>query len=390
MSDVHRGAARPVPAGHGGTIPLGAIRGIPVRADVSLLGIAVLLTWLLAENVLPDTASAAARWAAAAVAAAAFLGCVLAHEMSHSIVAVRNGIRVDSVTLWMLGGIARIRDEPAEPSVQVRMAGAGPAASAALGAGFLAIGVLLRAAGAPDVVESAATWLGSVNLVLAVFNLVPAAPLDGGRLLAGYLWKRRGDRLSAAVSAARAGEAFAYVLFFLGLVMLLSGFLLQGIWFGFLGWFLLGAARAEEATYTVQADLAGVRVGTAMTPDPIVVRDDVSVDDLLHDYMLRSPASSFPLVDEAGGVTGLATLRRIREVRPADRERLRARDVAWPIDALPRVAVDDLLLDAIRANGEQGDGRILVFEGDRLCGIVSPSDVTRVARRAELTKRGPR
>jgi CBS domain-containing protein len=192
------------------------------------------------------------------------------------------------------------------------------------------------------------------------------------------------------VSAARAGEAFAYVLFFLGLVMLLSGFLLQGIWFGFLGWFLLGAARAEEATYTVQADLAGVRVGTAMTPDPIVVRDDVSVDDLLHDYMLRSPASSFPLVDEAGGVTGLATLRRIREVRPADRERLRARDVAWPIDALPRVAVDDLLLDAIRANGEQGDGRILVFEGDRLCGIVSPSDVTRVARRAELTKRGPR
>ena len=372
---------------HAGTISLGSISGIPVRADWSVLVIAWLIAWTLAVGVLPDLAentSPVASWGVALVAAAVFLASLLAHEMSHSLVARRHGIRVESVTLWMLGGIARIQDEPRDARTQLLVAAAGPAASAAFGVAFLGLALVSSVLALPKVVVIAAAWLGSMNLLLGVFNLVPAAPLDGGRILQAVLWARRGDRLSASVSAARAGVVFAFVLIGLGLLEIAFGIVVGGVWFIFLGWFLLHAARSEEYMYRMRADLAGLHVADAMTSDPVVAPEGVFVEDLLTDYVLRHPASSFPLVDDRGGVTGLVTLRRVRHVPVHDRARVRALDIAWPLDELPRVSPGDLLLDALSSAGERGDGRLLVFEGGRLVGIVSPSDVSRLASRVEL------
>jgi Zn-dependent protease/CBS domain-containing protein len=351
--------------------------------------IAWLLTWSLAVTVFPelvDEVSPVAAWVAGVVTSAAFLASLVAHEVSHSVVAQRAGITVESITLWMLGGIARIDEEPQDANTELRIALAGPATSAALGVVFLFAASSARSFGAPALVQAALAWLGSVNLVLAVFNLVPAAPLDGGRILKAFLWRRHGDRLGAGISAARAGVTFAYVLVALGLVQVALGAFVGGIWFAFLGLFVMHAARAEEHAYRLRADLTGVRVGDVMTPRPVVAPAGVTVQDLLDDYVLQSPASSFPLVDDDGGVVGLCTLHRIRSVPAAARRRLRATDACWRLDDVPIAAPDDALVDALLTDRPGGDGRVLVFDDDRLVGIVSPSDVSRAARHGELVR----
>jgi len=343
-----------------------------------------LLMWGLATAALPELApgyGAAAYWATGAVVAAAFLVSLLAHEMSHSLVARRDGIEVESITLWVLGGVAALRGEASGPRSELRIAAAGPAASAAVGLGALGVAAVLRALGAPDLAVAATGWLGTINLVLAVFNLAPAAPLDGGRILRALLWRHHGDRVRAAVSAARAGRVFGYVLIGLGLLEFAAGGGIGGLWLIFLGWFVLSAARAEETSTLVVAGLAGVTAAEVMTPDPIVVDACRSVDEVVHDSVLRHHCSSFPVVDH-GRVVGLLTLRRIRAVPAHDRASTSAGAAAWPLAEVPRARPDEPLLgllDRVGASGP-GDGRVLVFDGDRLVGIVSPTDVQRAVQ----------
>ncbi len=361
------------------SIHLGRVRGIPIGMHWSVLVIAGLLAWGLADGILRDAAPgypAATYWIVAVVTAVCFFSALLAHELSHSLVANRHGVVVDGITLWLFGGVSRLRTEAHEPAVELRIAVAGPLVSLAIAAiaGVIALG--LDAAGGPALGVAAFGWLAFINAVLAVFNLAPAAPLDGGRILHAVVWRHSGDHDHATQVATDAGVTFGYLLVALGVLMLAAAGNIGGVWFAVLGWFLVNAAKAESTHVMLEAALAKVRVRDVMTADPIVVPDDTTVGELIDDWFLRHHCSAFPVVDRAGDVSGLVTLRRLRSLRAYERGQL-AIDVARPIAEVPKAAPDESLLAVLERLAPHEDGRVLVFEAGRLVGIISPTDVNR-------------
>jgi Zn-dependent protease len=308
--------------------------------------------------------------------ALAFLGGLLAHEMAHSVVARRRGVNVRDITLWLLGGISTIERVPDSAPDELAIALAGPGTSIALGLGLLATGTVASLIGIPELIVAAVVWLGAINLLLAVFNLVPAAPLDGGRVLLALLWRRSGDRLRATRSAARAGERFAWVLFAFGVVEIFLGAGVGGIWAVLLGWYLLDAARNEDARALVEQRLEGVRIGDLMSREPITAPDSITVDELLDQYVIAHHCASFPLTHD-GRVTGLVTLARYRALDPRRRADIKVGEIAWPLADVTTAQPDEMAFDVLRRQ-TGGDGRVLVFDNGALVGIVSPSDFARV------------
>jgi Zn-dependent protease/CBS domain-containing protein len=365
---------------------VGSIDGIVIRIDWSILVIFWLLMWSLAVSGLPELASgysAAEYWFAAVVTTMAFFASLLAHELSHCVVARRQGLQVRDVTLWLLGGVSTIEQESQTPAGDLRIAIAGPVMSLAIGVIALVVAATFLATDLPALLVAGVAWLGSVNLLLALFNLVPAAPLDGGRVLRAVRWRQTGDRMRGALDAVRAGRIFAVVLMTLGFTELLFGADISGIWFLLLGWFLLGASRAEEMQIQLTRSLASTRVGDLMTPNPITVRGDMMADDALDRYMLTHHCSTFPVVDVAGRMTGLLTLGRLRSIPSARRSTTPVSAIAWPAEDLTIAAPDDLVLDVLRRAAVGGGGRILVCDEGALVGIVSPSDITRALELAD-------
>ncbi|WP_426514745.1 site-2 protease family protein [Dactylosporangium sp. McL0621] len=371
---------------------IGRVAGVEVGVNWSVLIIFVLIAWLLAAGRLPAGYPGRPGWAylvAGLSAAIVFFAGLLAHEVSHAVLARRNGVEVDGITLWVFGGMARLRGEASSPGVEARIAGVGPLVSLLIGFGFVAVAAALAASGQHGLVLGTVRWLAGINLLLAVFNLLPAAPLDGGRLLRAGLWKWRGDRTWAAVAAARAGRAFGVLLIVFGLAQLLSGGLLGGLWLMLIGWFIVSAAVAEERQAAVGSALAGLRVIDVMTPQPATVPADLTVADFVDNYLWRARHSSFPLVDGAHPA-GLITLGRIKQVPPQQRASTRLRDVACSLDEVVVAFPDESIMELVPRLSENKDGRALVVSDDDLVGIVSPSDVSRAVQQASLRQRFPR
>jgi len=371
---------------------LGRVAGIPIGVNWSVIVIVALFAWSLATVTLPDLAPGyadAAYWAVSVTLAVVFFACLLAHELAHSVVATHHGVGVDSITLWLLGGVSKLRGEAGDPSSELRIAAAGPGTSLGLGAAFGALGGLLALAGAPALAVAALGWLAVINVVLALFNLVPAAPLDGGRLLHALVWRKTGDHAAATAAATRAGRWFGGGLVAFGVLLALGG-VITGLWFVLLGWFLITAARAEATHELLHGAFARMHARDVMTSSPIVVPAGTTVADLVDEWFLRYRCSAFPVVADDGRVTGLVTLRR---VRTTDRRRwptLRTDEIADDLSSVATVGPDDLLttlLDSAAA-ARGGDGRALVFEHGELVGIVSPTDLQRAIEVVGL--HGPR
>jgi Zn-dependent protease len=226
------------------SISLGRVFGVPVGLHWSLLFVGALLAVGLTERFVASGTPISGAALVALGATAVFFGSVLAHELAHSVVAVRHGTPVEGITLWLLGGVARLGGTARSAAAELRIALAGPASSLALAALFGTAAYALAELGvAPGPVGSALAWLATINAVLAVFNLLPGAPLDGGRVLAAALWHRHGDRLRAEITAARVGGALGWGMVGFGVLQVLAG---AGFWFILLGWYLSAAARAEE------------------------------------------------------------------------------------------------------------------------------------------------
>jgi len=375
------------------SVRLGRVAGITIGANWSLFVIAGLLTWILADTTLPAAVphyGVGAYWLTAAVLAVLFFAGLLAHELAHSLVARRRGVEVDRITLWLFGGVSQLRGEAASPAAEFRIAVVGPLMSLGVAAGFGVIAALGASVGGPTLAVAAAAWLGGINVLLAVFNLAPAAPLDGGRILHAAVWRRSGSHERATVVATRAGRWFGYGLVGLGVLLLLAGDI-AAVWFVLLGWFLIGAAGAEATHELLRGALGGLVVRDVMSPDPIVAPDTLPVRELVEDWFLGRGHSAFPLVDPQGRVDGLVTLRGTRRADP-NSPPLSARDLADDLSSVARVAPDDNLevLLARTAAARGGDGRALVFTGDELVGIVSPSDLQRALDIAALQRRHPR
>lgn len=374
------------PTGRPGTFPLGRIGGVPVRVHWSVLIIMGLITWGLAATALPpaDRGRPPLAYALAGTAAAAvFLLGLLAHEVSHAVVARRNGIAVDDITLWMFGGVARLRSEAATPGAELRIAGVGPLVSLLLGLLFLGLAAAADAAGAPGLLVGSLSWLGGINVLLAVFNILPGAPLDGGRLLRALLWKWRGDRQWASVAAAGAGRVLGAGLLALGFVEFAGTGGVGGLWLALIGWFIMGAAGAEQRAARLSTALEGVRVSDVMTPAPDTAPPEISVALFIDRYLLAHRHSTFPLVAD-GAPVGLVTMARVRRVPPERRAWTTLREMACPMSEVPVAAPDEPLAELLPRLNQATDGRALVVADGVLVGIVSPVDVNRALERAAL------
>lgn len=377
------------------TIPLGRIAGFRVNAHWSVIVILWLFTWSLASTLPDDVAGypRGAYWAAGGCGALVLLGSLLAHELAHAVVARRAGVTTNSVTLWLFGGVTTLQGEAQTPKAAFRIAAAGPATSLVLSAAFAGLAITMESAHIAVIAVSVAWWLSAVNLLLGLFNLLPGAPLDGGRLVRAFLWQRHGDRVRAAVGAAHAGRIVAIVLIILGLAEFLVGGLISGVWLAFIGWFILAAAREEEVQATNQQLFGGLCVADAMTPKPHTAPGWISVEDFIQCYVLGDRHSAYPITDRDGSAVGLVTLRQLRDVSPGLRATTRVRDIALPLASVPAAAPGEPLNALLQRMTPIGPrSRALVMEGGNVVGIVTSGDVARlidVYRIASAETRSP-
>lgn len=367
------------------SLRIGRIAGVNVGINWSVLAIFALLWFSLSAGRFPAAYpdhTTGMYIAAGGVAATVFFLSLLAHEVAHALVARRNGIEVEGITLWLFGGVARLSGEARDPGADLRIAGVGPLVSLALAAVFF-----VSSFAPAGLVGGVLLWLAVINAALAIFNLMPAAPLDGGRILRAFLWRRRRDRLSATVTAARAGRVFGFVLIGLGLVEFAFGAGIGGLWFAFIGWFLTSAASAEERFAELRGAVGGLTVGEVMTADPTVAPASLTVEELLNEYVLRHRYSTFPLVED-GRAVGLVTLRQLKQVSRDRRATTPVRHVACDLQDLPTAHPEQPLNELLPGAGGCGAGRVLVLRDGTLAGIISPTDIARVLELSDL--RDPR
>jgi Zn-dependent protease len=380
------------------SLRFGRIAGIPVGASWSALLIAALIAWSLAGRLLPAQApglTAGAYWLAGIAGAGLFLGSLLAHEVGHALVARRAGLRVRGITLWLLGGVAQLEDEPASPRDELRVAIVGPAVSLALAAGFGLAAAALSVVGGPALAVAVAAWLAVANAALALFNLLPAAPLDGGRVLRGLLWRRHGNRARASVTATTAGVWVGTGLIVYGLFGFLTGWGVGPLWTAMVGWFLVAAARQERdhahatSPWRSQAvlghGLAGLRADQVMAPAPAAAPAWFTVDAVLRNYVEPWQAATLSLRTFDGRPAGVVTAAALYAV-PRDRRHLvRAADVAIPMSALVLVAPDHPAADlATRLAG--GRTVAVVVDRGQPLGLITQAELATPPTRGGRTR----
>ncbi len=362
------------------SVRLGRIAGIEVGLHWSLAIVLALIVWTLAGQVLPAVVPDQPQsdyWLVSSFAALLFYGSLLGHEMGHALVARRLGVKVDGITLWIFGGVARLKGDAASPGIEVKIAIAGPIVSLALAILFGAATFALDATGGPPLVEGGCAWLAASNAILLLFNLVPAFPLDGGRLLRAWLWQRTGDRYRATSGAAWLGRACAFLMIGLGLLELFAQGALGGLWLIFLGWFLMSAARSEASQVLMRGALAGLRVGDVMSPEPTIVPGWITVDEFMRSYVPGQRASAYPLKTFEGALDGLVTLARLARVPQEERHMRRVRDFSVGMDQVGKASPDEQVSAVLDRFSASGDGQMLVIDGGKLVGTLSPTDITR-------------
>jgi Zn-dependent protease/predicted transcriptional regulator len=360
---------------------VGRIAGIEVRIDSSWAVIALLITYsmYLRVSLLYQGLSTAGAVGIAILAAVLFFGSVLIHELAHALVSQARGIRVQDITLFLFGGATRARVESRGPGDEFLIAVVGPLTSGLLAALF---GV---AAGfGRDVLSSPLVgtlgYLAWTNLLLAGFNLLPGFPLDGGRLLRSAIWKATGSLRRATRVASLAGQAVGWLLVAAGVAYLLAGNLAGGIWFAFIGWFLVQAARSSYEELQLRHLLRGVEAGDVMAGNLLRIPPDLSLQDAVDDYFMRYDHGAFP-VDEQGRTIGLLTLRGVRRVPRDQWSTRRVRDHMVPVGDQVVVA-PEARMDQVMGKLEDGEaGRVLVVQDGEVVGIITPTDLTRWLRR---------
>jgi Zn-dependent protease/predicted transcriptional regulator len=362
----------------GGGVRLGRIAGVEIWLDWTWGIAASLIALGLARDVYPDEVaglSSSSYYAMGVVSAALFFFSLLLHELGHALQARREGIPTRRITLWMLGGVAQSAGTFDTPGTEARVALAGPAVSAVLGAGFVAAG---RASGVPDAVAAVLEYLGWTNLLLLAFNLLPALPLDGGRVLRAGLWRLRRSRLRATREAVLVSRVLSAALVALGVVAFLSGAGANGLWLAFVGWFVMRAAAGEAALAETQAALAGVRVADVMTPDPITITPSATATELL-ELARRTGHTVFPVVDQQGHALGLVSALSAQRVPDGSIGRVSVRELLAEVpDPLLLHAQADVL-SAVPALAANPLHRAAVLSAGRLVGVVSLRDVMRAA-----------
>jgi len=362
-----------------GQFRLGTIRGIEIALHYSWFIIAALITmslWSRYREIHPEWGDGLIL-ALSLVTAVLFFLSILVHEMSHCLVARRCGLPVRSITLFALGGVSRIEREASDPKTEFWMAIVGPITSLGIGAVCLGLAGAIGWSpfgGMETPVAAMLGWLGSINVTLALFNMVPGYPLDGGRVLRALVWWATGDSVRATRVAARGGQIVAGGLIALGIVTFFWGGGLGGLWFAFIGWFLFDAARDSVTRLKIARSLDGVRVGDIMSRDCPWVASRLDLRTFVDEVLMRTGRRCF-LVIEQGRIVGLMTPNEVREV---ERERwpfIQTGDVMQPIERLKIVTPETPLSVALEAVGRDDINQLPVVSEGRLRGVISRAHI---------------
>ena len=370
-------------------IPFFRLAGIRVTIDPSWFLIFLLVAWSLATGYLPEQLPGAASpvlWLLAGGLALALFGSVLAHEFSHSLVARSRGVDVDEITLFIFGGAAKLRDEPRDAASEFLIAAAGPALSVALGAGILILGALLEST-IPAALHAGLWWLGMINLALAVFNLIPGFPLDGGRILRAILWWRTGDVERATVGAARTGQAIAAILMAVGGFLVLTTGNWSWLWEVLIGWFLWSAAAQSVRVARLKDAVEGVTVREIMTDRVPAIRADHSVRAGLAQASAVPWAPELAVVERDGRLVGLVSRSALQDAARDAPDRTAGEIAAAPDDHQlipPEASAGEL----VQRLAQLSDQLLLVVRDGRLLGTVDPRALVSAVDRAETAEGG--
>jgi Zn-dependent protease len=383
----------------GGGLTLFRVWGIRIAVDFSWFFVLFLVILWLSDfyrDVLDTSASAIGPYVLALISALLFFASILLHELGHARVALRHGIGIADITLWMFGGVARLQRDSDTPATEFKIAIAGPIVTLAIVLISGAVGVGI--AGGDDfrdamMVEGGAqisgalaviAWLTSINLLVLVFNLIPAYPLDGGRVARAVAWRVTGDRNSATRFAATLGQIFAWILIALGVFLLIDGDPLSGIWLGVLGFVLYQSARAAQVQSEVASRISGVTVRDVMDRDPVAIPEQLSVSDALDDYFLRYRWPWFPVVDAAQHFQGLLKRGTADAVPEPRRESATVGDVV-EVDSDGELRVrEDAPLESLLGNEHlRSLGALVAVDSDgRIRGVITVNQVGRALRTA--------
>lgn len=361
----------PPPSG----IRIGRVFGIPIYLHTSWFIIFALITLSLGTQFTADHPgwTPAQRWTLGIITSLLFFASVVFHELSHSVVARHYRIPVDSITLFIFGGLAHIERDPDSARQEFNIAIAGPLSSLFLAGCFWLIAHFVHGS---EMVTAVATWLALINFLLALFNLVPGFPLDGGRVLRGIAWGITGSFTRASQIASTSGTAFAYLMIFIGIWDALHGAWVNGLWLAFIGWFLLEAAKESFAQVALRTTLTGVRAEDVMTPEIPTVTRDISLDDYVHE-VLRTGRRSH-IVTGAGTPVGLVTLHSARAIPRDEWANTSIQAVMVPIDRVHSAQPDEPVLQVLERMQKEDINQMPVLSGGHIIGMIGRDTILRV------------
>lgn len=353
-----------------GGIPIGKLFGVSLRLNYSWFVIFAVVTWSLTANyfpaVFPDWGLGLSLLAGV-ITSLLFFGSVLAHELMHSVVGNALGIPIRQITLFIFGGVAQMSEEPKRPKDEFRMAIAGPLTSLAIGAVFWAIYFLVDEGWEFPIAVS--YWLGLINVFLAVFNLIPGFPLDGGRVLRSILWWRNQNLLSATKTASNIGRAVGFLFIVGGAFLFFQGLWFNGLWLGLIGWFLERAAVGSYRQISLQATLRGHTASEVMTRDCPTVDPEMTVDRLVNDQILAQGRRCFPVASD-DQVLGLVTLHNVKSVPRELWPTKTMRQTMTPFDKLRSVPPTEDLSSVLKVMTESDIDQVLVVENGSIVGVI--------------------
>ena len=355
---------------------IGRIFGIPLRIHISWFLVFALVVWSLARYYFPAVLSQSPLWeywVLGVVAALLLFASVLVHELGHCFVALRYRIPIAQITLFIFGGMAQIRREAPTPKAEFLIAIAGPIVSVGVGLCFWLLAALPRA---PLELTAVSEHLRNINLVLAIFNLVPGYPLDGGRVLRAALWAWSKNFHKATRQAARAGQGFAVLLMLFGAWDMVAGLAIGGVWFLLIGAFLYTAAHNTHRQVAFQESLMGLRVGDVMTPEVVVLEAGMTLDEAVNNYFLRFGYGGFPVVDN-GRLVGVLSLKEIKAIPRYRWGTLTVGEVMAPHSLQAEIHPDEPITAAMERMIHDDRSRLVVRDGGRVLGLVTRSGIAR-------------
>lgn len=356
-----------------GSWKIGTIMGIPIRVHFSWLIVFGLITWSLSTFYFPKAAPdlpATSYWIKGALAALFLFGSVAFHELAHSFVAKRYKISIESITLFIFGGVAQMKGEPPHPKAEFRIAIAGPLSSFFLSVIFFSL--TLNTTGG---VKALFAYIAQINMIIGIFNLIPGFPMDGGRVLRSIIWEKKKNFFYATQKASGIGRKIALFFIFLGIFSTFKG-IPGGIWLMLIGWFLYTAAQASYQQSTLQESLSAVKVRDIMVSDLITVGPSLSLEEIVNSYFLRYGFGGFPVVED-GKYLGMITLKEIKDISKNAFEDTKVKEVYLKHKKQWEISPEEDAIKALESMIREDTGRLIVKESDAIVGLITRNGIAK-------------